>query len=303
MWGLQLSAPRIPNDALVRQAEDLLEHLPSGGVLHVHRPASVTGPPILFLHGLGGGAWSWEPQVRALASRRACYVWEARGHGSAERVADAGIGDYLVDAREALASTVESARRPAVVAAHSLGGLLALVLACEVAAAVDALFLVDPFVGADGALYPLPGALAALARVAAAPVVRSFRRDGPLSRRLVRAAFVRAFANPEAMERAWPAQRTQIPFEYPRIFYEGFGRPSHFPQRAFLDELAVPVYVLAAGSAEPARYRALDERLSARLGAAFTADHVSGGHYLQLDQPDAVSQRLLTFADAVTRRA
>ena len=69
-------------------------------------------PAVLFLHGVGGAAWSWRPQVADLSADRACFVWEARGHGSAPRVRDAGLADYYTDAREALTEVRYSVDAP-----------------------------------------------------------------------------------------------------------------------------------------------------------------------------------------------
>jgi pimeloyl-ACP methyl ester carboxylesterase len=79
----------------------------------------------------GGAAWSWEPHAAALARKRRTYAWEARGHGETARVADAGLGDYYDDAREALAYVTQHEGRSAIVVAHSLGGLFALALAAS----------------------------------------------------------------------------------------------------------------------------------------------------------------------------
>lgn len=88
--------------------------LASGGVVHVEAPAA-PGPhlPILFLHGVGGAAWSWAPQREALRDAFTCFTWEGRGHGEAPRVADAGLADYYQDAREALDFAFATTGQPA----------------------------------------------------------------------------------------------------------------------------------------------------------------------------------------------
>ncbi|WP_439579186.1 alpha/beta hydrolase [Elioraea sp.] len=88
------------------------------------RPATV-----LFLHGASGGAWMWaEHLMGALAAsgwRTAALSF--RGHGaSAGREVLHGFGllDYLVDARQAIATL----GGPVVLVGHSLGGLVAQML-------------------------------------------------------------------------------------------------------------------------------------------------------------------------------
>ena len=275
--------------------------LPSGGALHVHNAGTSRHPPLLFLHGVGGAAWSWGPQVAALSAEFACFVWEGRGHGAARATADAGLGDFYIDAREALAYVSEVTRQPAVLVGHSMGGLIALALTCEAPAEVCATFLVDP-VYSDGngdRHVTIPKPLIALVRLALAPIVRSYQRDGKLSRAISRRIFKLAFEDPEAMERAWVLQRTQIPVEYPQMIYEAFEGVANFPFRPFADEVGVPTYLLEVSSkswAKKQRFEQLAQRLRTRLGESVTYDVVKGGHYLQLDRPQEVTARLAAFA-------
>ena len=225
---LQLSGLTIPNPAPVRQARSVTR-LASGGALHVGGARG--GVPVLFLHGVGGGAWSWEPQAEALSDICRCFVWEARGHGLAARVDDAGLGDYFVDATEALAAAAD-AGGASIVVGHSMGGLLAMALAAESPERVRALALLEPVYAPDGGRH-LGGVLAGAGRVALAPLVGSMQRDGAASRVLSRAVFDAAFEDRAARERAWRKQRTQVPVEYPKMMYEAFEGPTGFPNRAF----------------------------------------------------------------------
>jgi pimeloyl-ACP methyl ester carboxylesterase len=115
--------------------------------------------PIVFLHGIGGAAWSWEPHAAAAFVRqRRTYAWEARGHGETARVADAGLGDYYDDARAALSYVTQHEGRSAIVAAHSLGGLFALALAASRPGDIAGLFLVEPvYLSGSSAFLPLSG--------------------------------------------------------------------------------------------------------------------------------------------------
>lgn len=277
--------------------------LPSGGALHSVNESAMTAP-ILFLHGLGGAAWSWAPQAEALAPEHPCFVWEGRGHGEAAPVEDAGFADYLCDAREALGVVMERTKRPAIVAGHSAGGFLAMMLACEVAVAVESLFLVEAF---WGRLYP-SDAVAALCAPVVRPgtrmIVASHRRGGRLATTIFHRSFATGFDHHGAMERAWEAQRLQLPFDYPRMFLDVLEGPNHLSRHDFANELGLPVYLLdgTSGRKRPAR-RAFVETLRSRLGDACSYETVPGGHYLQLDQPEAVTQRLTRFARAAAQRA
>jgi len=270
--------PTIPNPPLVRQAQ--VVRLASGGALHVAGAPGAT--PILFLHGVAGGAWSWEPQIAALAARFRCFVFEARGHGLAARVSDAGLGDYFVDAGEALGHVVAEAGAP-FVAGHSMGGLLAMALAAERPADVHGLMLLEPVYAPRGGAH-LGGVFARVARTVFAPLVRDLVRDGPLARAISRSVFAAAFADRSCMERAWVRQRTQVPPEYPKMMYEAFEGPTDFPSRAFARELVAPTLLVEGSVArERPRFPELNADLE-RLGARFSYLVIDGGHYLQLDR-------------------
>lgn len=281
--------------------------LPSGGALHIQKPAAAGPyPPILFVHGVGGAAWSWQPQLAALAGEFACFTWEGRGHGVAPRVADAGLGDYYRDALEALTYVFEATGEPAIVVGHSMGGLIALALACERSDAVRGLFLIDP-VYSDGngdRHVVLPAPVLSLVRLAIAPIARSYMRDGKVSRTISRWIFEKAFEDRVTMERTWVLQRTQVPVEYPQMLYEAFEGVSNFPFHPFADVVTVPTYLVEAASTrgpKGSRFAGLAARLTARLGENATYDVIPGGHYLQLDRPREINERIAAFARSLER--
>lgn len=267
--------------------------LPSGGALHV-APAP-SGRPLLFLHGVGGGAWSWRPQRNAFAGTVPVYVWEARGHGAAARVADAGLADYYADAREALDAVQREIGKRPVIAGHSMGGLLALTLACEAPQSVGSLFLVDPVYATEGGAGHVPPALGPLFAFLATPLRRSVARDGPVARFLMRKMWEHSFHDRARMEAAWPDQRAQVPIEYPRMIRESFTGTSGFRIHAFTEEVTCAVSVLEGSARGGRRFPELLAGLRARLGDRFAHESIDGGHYLQLDRPEEVSARLARF--------
>jgi pimeloyl-ACP methyl ester carboxylesterase len=278
-----------------------LTRLPSGAALHASGPARPAAFPLLFLHGVGGAAWSWAPQVQALRERYECLVWEGRGHGEAARVRDAGLADYAQDAHEALQAAWDARRTPALLVAHSMGAMLALALACELPQRVRGLFLVDPVYAESGsrpaALKPVLHGVCWLV----SPLVRSYQRDGRLSRALSRRMFRSAFLDAQAMEQAWALQRTVVPLEYPRMLYESIRGVEGFAFRPFAELVAAPTFILEARPRPGARSRfgAVVARWRAREGVRCEHEVIDGGHYLQLDRPAAVSERLLAVADSL----
>jgi len=98
---------------------------PREGALEVltRFPAEDDGrPPLLFVHGLGHGAWCWEKWLDAAADAG----WSAtavslRGHGNSPgRLRTALLRQYADD----VIATALSLPRPAVLVGHSMGGLV-----------------------------------------------------------------------------------------------------------------------------------------------------------------------------------
>lgn len=278
-----------------------LTRLPSGAVLHASGPAQPAAGPLLFLHGVGGAAWSWAPQVQALHQRLDCRVWEGRGHGAAARVADAGLADYAEDARQALDAVWAARRQPVLLVAHSMGAMLALALACEQPQRVRGLFLVDPVYADSGTRPAALRPLLALLCVLVSPVLRSYQRDGWLSRAITRHFYRWAFVDAAARERAWALQRTVVPLEYPRMLKESITGVEGFAFRPFADLVTAPTFILEAQRRprDRPRFDAVVARLRARAGVRCEHQLLPGGHYLQLDRPAQVNERLLAFADSL----
>lgn len=89
--------------------------------LHVSRRGS--GPPIVLTHGFAASAEVWDAQVEALATRHTVVTWDLRGHGRSAPYP----GPYTREAALAdLATVLDSAGEPALLAGHSVGGYLSL---------------------------------------------------------------------------------------------------------------------------------------------------------------------------------
>lgn len=272
--------------------------MPSGGLLHVEGPQHA--PNLLLLHGVGGGAWSWGPQRAAFSPAYRTFTWEARGHGEATPVADAGLSDYYTDATEALEAVAAQTGEPAVVAGHSMGGLLAIALACDRKPMVRALYLVDP-VYSDGnsdSYGHMPPNLGRVALWMCEPLLRSFARGDAFSERLAHWFFAQSFEDRERMEAAWAYQRRQVPIEYDRMLRESFTNPTGFALRDFAAEIDAPTCVVECYRAggRP-RFPSFVAKLRERLGDRFVEDAVRGGHYLQLDRPEEVNASLGRFLE------
>jgi pimeloyl-ACP methyl ester carboxylesterase len=150
------------------------------------------GPPLVFLHGLGGTRSSWGPQLAGLSDRWRCIAWDMPGYGDsapADPLTYEAISDRLVALLDDL--DIESAD----VVGLSFGGMQALHAALRHPGRLARLVLADTSAafGMDGTrpekwqairLAPIdagqtPGSIAAsvLDRIAARPLAPGIRRD------------------------------------------------------------------------------------------------------------------------------
>jgi pimeloyl-ACP methyl ester carboxylesterase len=97
---------------------------PDGTELHVEAFGPAGAPAVVLTHGWGMDANEWAHAVQALAGTHRVVVWDLPGLGRSSRAAD---GDYSVErfARD-LRAVVELADGPAVLAGHSIGGMVTL---------------------------------------------------------------------------------------------------------------------------------------------------------------------------------
>ena len=107
------------------------------------------GPPVVFLHGLGGSRTSWEPQLEGLSDTFRCIAWDMPGYGAsapAEPLTFAAVADSV--ARLLDAAGAERAH----LAGESFGGMHALHTALRHPDRVDRLVLAgtSPAFGLDG---------------------------------------------------------------------------------------------------------------------------------------------------------
>jgi pimeloyl-ACP methyl ester carboxylesterase len=98
-------------------------------------------PPVVFVHGAGGGAWEWSIWMRVFAARG------LRARASDLSPSPAGLGattfdDYRGQVLGWCRQVSEQEPRPPILIGASLGGLLALSAAVDVAA--SALVLINP---------------------------------------------------------------------------------------------------------------------------------------------------------------
>lgn len=108
-------------------------------------------PPIVLLHDRTFRSEDWENIFPRLATRYRVIAYDQRGHGKSGRASAYWLAEFVADALRVLR---EVAKAPSVLIGHSLGGLVALVVASQEPALVRGLVLEDPPYGLHGQAWP-----------------------------------------------------------------------------------------------------------------------------------------------------
>ncbi len=107
----------------------------------LHRTTCGSGPVLLLLHGVTRCGADWEPLFAALAKDWTIISLDQRGHGTSPRAGSYLVTDYVADV---VRFVQEETADPVVIFGHSLGAMVAAVVAAELPDRVRGIILEDP---------------------------------------------------------------------------------------------------------------------------------------------------------------
>jgi pimeloyl-ACP methyl ester carboxylesterase len=117
----------------------LVEVAVNGATLDVE-VGGQAGPAFVFIHGIACDRRSWEPQFQSLKGSHRCINIDLRGRGASSPVPPFDCTQAAAD----VAAVVEALdAAPAIIVGHSLGGLIALLVAARFPHVVTGTVLVD----------------------------------------------------------------------------------------------------------------------------------------------------------------
>jgi 3-oxoadipate enol-lactonase len=244
--------------------------------------AGFGGPPIVFLHGVGGDHATWRPQLRHFAARYRCFAWDMPGYGASPpppEMTFPRLARALVDLLDALDLPKIN------LVGQSLGGMIAQEFASAFADRLLSLTLVatSPAFGRadkDWQQKFIDDRIGALERGATMP---------QLARANVQ-RIVGPGADPAGVEIAVGCT-ANLPVE---SYKQAIRMIVGFDRRDALPSIKVPTFAIA-GEVDSVAPAPMMEKMAERIrGARFLA--VPGaGHLINLERPDAFNAALGAF--------
>lgn len=260
---------------------------------HVQRMGN--GPVALLVHGTGASSHSWRTLAPLLAPRFTVIAADLPGHGFTEspprrRLSLPAMADAVADLVDALGS------RPSLAVGHSAGAAI-LARAC-----IDGRLAPDALVGINAALMPFRGA----AGILFPPLAKLLFLNPLTPYLLARSATDRARVRRLIADTGSVLSEVGIDLyarllTSPRHVSAALGMMANWELRRFERELAalsVPLLLLVADNdrAVPPSDAERVERIVAGTRIERIPD---AGHLVHEELPQAVSERILEFTDAV----
>jgi pimeloyl-ACP methyl ester carboxylesterase len=244
------------------------------------------GAPLVFLHGVGGGAAVFQAQLDHFGVRRRAIAWDMPGYGGSAALS-AMTFPALADALARLLDQLRIERADLI--GHSMGGMVALEMMAAHADRCRSLALVatSPVFGsADGSFQ------------------RAFlaQRLGPLDEGrtmpelapVLVADMIGAMPDPAGVARATAAMAAVSAASY----RASLTCLTTFDRRALLATIALPTLVVAAEHDRAAPPAGM-ERMAARISGARYVCVPGASHLLPLERPMEFNRVLGDFLDAL----
>lgn len=244
------------------------------GVTLAYEEAGRGDPPLLFVHGWSCNRAFFAPQLEHFSRRRRCVGVDLRGHGESDKPEQDYTMEGFADDLAWLTGRL-GLERPVVIG-HSMGGLVALVLAARRPELVRAIVMVDGATRGLGAPDPV-----------FAERLRGLGEPDhlPAARRAVEQMFL---PGDDASRRRWiMEQMLATPRHVMRSATEQAGRCDMV---AAAQACRVPALYIQAGRPRPELPRF--EQLCPQLQLGRT---VGAGHFNQLEVPDQVNAMIERF--------
>jgi pimeloyl-ACP methyl ester carboxylesterase len=260
--------------------------------LHVREVGDLDARPVLFLHGIMGHRREWDVLIDRLGQRHRVIAVDQRGHGLSEWTPSYRVADMASDAIEVIE---QLATGPVAMVGHSMGAMVAMVMAARRPELVDRLVVIDivpeslSTVFAD--LVPeLFDAKAAATYDSIGDAVAEAHADNPIARVDLLHNYVSHALVPGPENRLrWGFDALGL-----RSFMAGVTAPELW---AAIDAITCAGLVIR-GEHSPLTTPEQAEAVAERLGRAHVVEIPDGGHDLGVERPEPVTTAVLDFLTA-----
>ncbi|MDF1721024.1 MAG: alpha/beta fold hydrolase [Minwuia sp.] len=241
-----------------------------------------SGAPVIFLHGIGGNAGNWQPQVAALSAEFRCIAWNAPGYADSPALPEMTF-PALADSLAALMDHLKLDK--AVICGLSMGGNVAQEFLVLHPARVRAMILMctSASIGKPGSDFQQKFLAARLKPIEEGKTPADIAPD-------VVAGIVGPHAGPE-VARILTGSMSGIS---PETYRQALHCLVSFDRRDAVKRIAVPT-CLIAGEADTTVPAVVMERMAERIpGSAF---HIieGAGHIANLEAPDETNRLIGAF--------
>jgi len=233
-------------------------------------------PCLLFVHGAGGNGEIWERQAEFFRGKHSVFRLDLPGHGGSAPGGEDRIRAYAQWVR--LSSEKLFAKRPFVLAGHSMGGAIVLELA------------LDPPAGLSGLVLVGSGA-----KLAVTHAIFQMLAENPEAFFQSIDQFAFSSAAPQASRERFVRVTRQCP---PSVIFNDFKACDHFDIRNRLPEIKLPTLVLCGEEDQltPVKYsRYLHENIAASRLVLIP----QAGHMVMVEQPDLFNGAVISFVDTL----
>ena len=287
---MSVTSPAVTSPAVTRAEEyDVV----AGGVrLHVREVGEHDAPPVVFLHGIMGHRRDWDVLVHRLGSTHRVFAVDQRGHGRSEWTRSYRVAEMADDA---VALVEQLGVAPVPIIGHSMGAMVALLVAARRPDLVDRIVIVDivPDSLSTESATQMPEMFASMATATFATVdeaVADWHSGNPLAR----ADLLHHYVRHALVVGADGLLRWEFDAWGLRSFVSGVSPDELWDAIDAIDPVRCPSLVVR-GALSPFTTPAQVAEVARRLGDATVVEVAGGGHDLGVEQPDAVTDAVIDF--------
>ena len=260
-----------------------------GGIrLHVREVGGIDMPPVLFLHGIMGHRRDWDVLIDRVGERHRVIAVDQRGHGRSEWTRSYRVAEMADDA---IALTEHLGVTPVTIVGHSMGAMVALVVAGRRPELADRIVLIDivPESLATEVGARMPEMLEAMAAASYATIDEAVA-EWQAGNALARSDLLHNYVTHALV--TGPDGRFRWGFDTSGL--RSFPDVSPDELRAVADAVRCET-LLVRGEHSPVTTPDQVSSLARRLSDARIVTIPGGGHDLRVEQPEAVADAVLEF--------